>query len=279
MRRWGLLLAYVLATAWPQASAAHPGHDERLARLDAAIEREPNQALLLVRRGVLHCEHARVAEAEQDFRRARRGAKTTEHEPTIARAWLRADQPRRAVRAADRRLRAQPDDAQARWLRGIALARQGRGDDARPELDRAIALMPHPRAHHYLERSRVMRASPSADEAAILAGLRAGIERLGPRVELVNAAVASLVALDRPAPALALLDRLPPRLRESPRWRGRRGDLLALAGSIDQARLAYRAALATLERLPTARRSTPAFVALHADLKARLSALGSPSTG
>ncbi len=269
-----IAVALVVGLARAPEAFAHAGVHERLAKVSAAIERSPRDASLYARRGVLRCEHGETSSAAADFRKARALAPgDTRHERKIARAWLRAEQPKRALRAVDRRLKVEPDDAPARWLRGVALARLHRPQQARPELERALAALDQPRSYHYLERARVMQALGAEHRTAAVAGIEEGIARLGPRVELVEEAVTLYAELGQPQLALELIGRLPPRLRDGPRWQGRRGDLLAAQGSTDEARGHYQAALATIDAYPASRRETRAMMRLRAELDARLTTL------
>ncbi|MCH9685976.1 MAG: hypothetical protein K0V04_31365, partial [Deltaproteobacteria bacterium] len=121
--RWMLVAVVVGVLGGASDVAAHAGVHERIAKVSAAIERSPEDATLYARRGVLWCEHGELSSASGDFRRARALAPgDTSHERKIARAWLRAEQPKRALWAIDRRLRAEPEDVRARWVRGVALA-------------------------------------------------------------------------------------------------------------------------------------------------------------
>ena len=123
----------------------------------------------------------------------------------------------------------------------------------------------------YIERARMLRGGDPASTARLLAGLDAGVRRLGAAAPLVALAIDVEADRNRPGAALEWLNRLPQNLRAIPKWQARRGDLLMAADRRPEARAAYRAALARLRAM--ARRQSRANRTLEARLQGLVATL------
>jgi hypothetical protein len=123
-------------------------------------------------------------------------------------------------------------------------------------------------AEPYLFRAKLLRELGRTDEA--LASVDAGIEALGVMVVLVEFAIEAELDRGHTQSALDRLASLPERVRHSPHWLERTGDILHTANRDAEAIVFYVAARAVLESLPAARRNAPAMAAVGAQLDDRM---------
>ena len=187
MRRYVVLAAAALCLAIPDGVSAHDSLHAQIEALSQKIAQQGDDAALHLRRGELYRLHRDWAAAHADYDAAARlDPNAVEVHRCRGALWLDVGDADRALESLDAFLRLRSADAAARLLRARALRAVGRPAAAVAEYDCALALLRDPRPEHYLERARWMEETGSAETA--LAGLEAGIARLGNVVALENAA-------------------------------------------------------------------------------------------
>ncbi len=264
--RAALVIACLLAAP---AARAHPEIEQALARLNAQIASQPDEAALYVERGELYARHAEWIAAEANYLRA---AELAPADPRLARARgvlaLSTQEPATALTFLDAALARQPHDAEALVWRSRAHAALRSPARALADLEAALALIAEPTPELFLERAALL---PPADA---IRSLDDALARLGPVIALHLRAAALEEQLGRIDAAAARFRLLAAQSERQEPWLKRRGDLLARAGRTAEARAAYAEALAALAALPDWLRASP-----HAaQLAAELASLAAPST-
>jgi tetratricopeptide (TPR) repeat protein len=259
MARLHLPLLAALACSCAQA---HPEIDEGLQRLNAAIAARPADADLLIERGELYARHEDWVSAEANYLRAAELAPAHPRLP-IARGALElaAGRPRDATRLMDEFLSTQPRNVEALVIRARARALLSDRAGAAADYTAALATSSQPYPELYLERAAVL------EPAAAVRSLDEGMARLGPALVLQMRAVALEESLGRIDAAAARLDQIASVSERKEGWLRRRGDLLARAGRLQEARVSYAAALAALQTLPDWLRASPEVMRLATDLQ------------
>jgi predicted Zn-dependent protease len=260
----------VLALLAPEAPAlAHADILEQITAVNAEIAEAPRHARLYLRRGELHRLHRDPAAAAADYDRAAALAPDlSDIDFAHGRLDLEFGDPGAALTRLDRYVAARPEQVDGYIVR--ARAREALGDTAGAvaDFDRAIGLSPAPGPELFLRRAALQ------DPAAALAGLDAGIARIGPVATLVQAAVEAALRAERPDAALDRLALMPEAVRGAPIWLALRGDLLARTGAAAEAAEAYDAALDAIAGRSVARRNRDAMRRLEGELREKLAALG-----
>jgi predicted Zn-dependent protease len=257
----------VVLGSWVWAALGHPDLDVQIAAVTRRIEQEPTNATLHLRRGELYRIHGEWERALTDYDRAERlGVEARAVDLARGLMWLEAGKLADAERVLVLLIQRNPRDGTARELRARVLVQCGQPARAIEELTLAITNAPTPAVEWYVERARLQSDTP----AIALAGLVEGTTRLGfvPALELP--ALDLEIKLRRYDDALARLHELAQHSPRQETWLSRRGDVLLLAGRVEEARAAYRTALAAVERLPVARRQVPAMIELTAELQTKL---------
>ncbi len=239
--------------------------------MDAVLRAAPDDAAAWAERGALFAVDDDWASAVRDFERAKElDPELPELDHKLANALLHVGEPQRALELLDDFIVEQPEHADAHLVRGRARAALGDHAGADADVARSILLTRDPAPRVYLERAAILAAwGPDHDDDA-LAALRAGVERLGPLVTLVERAIAIEEARGRTTEALAWLARLPEAVRAAPQWRAERARLLLRTGRHAEAEPEIEAARAAIAALPASRRETEAM----RELDARIAALG-----
>jgi tetratricopeptide (TPR) repeat protein len=258
-----------LALAVATTAVAHGPLLEQIEAVTAQIEQDPSAARLYLRRGELHRIHEDWDAAIADYDRA---AALAPADDTIdflrGRALLEAGRAVAARVVLDRYLALHPDHAEARVARARALAALGQFRAAAADYTRAIDRLPRPDPDLYLERARAELAAQEIRSA--LAGLDAGMARLGPVPALQMLAIELELKLGRVDAALARLEKAAAQSPRKETWLARRGEILAQAGRRKEARAAYVAALAAIEALPANARQTMAMADLESQVRSAL---------
>lgn len=274
------LPAVIVAVALirPLDVVAHGDVHDQIVLLSKALEADPHNAILLLRRADLHrldedweaaladCEASAAAapgDPGPDWVRGRihlAAGRATEAEASLTRFLMR-----------------RPEHVAARVERAVARTRLGRSEDAVADYSRAISLAQAPDPDWYLQRSRLLSAMvpPRLQEAT--RGLDEGIRKLGPLVVFEDAAADLEVSQGRFEAALQRIDRCARRAGRNERWHLRRGEILAQAGRTPEARAAFEDARSAILRLAPALRRTPAAAELEARLDRAQRALGLPA--
>jgi len=200
---------YMLGNATFEATAHRAGQQgDALAAYSAALALAPGFYPLYLNRGLVYYRERRYPEAEVDFDHAVR------LRPDVAEAYLHRAQARDGQKDRKAHALADLDEAIRRGLdRHLAFAMRARlrteaGDAAGAAADREEVLKREPRD----EEGHVLRGIARLDKGD-LDGARADFEaaaRLGPRSVTAQHNLAFLLSekLDRPAEAVAVLDRL-----------------------------------------------------------------------
>ena len=242
---------------------AHPEIDDALSRLNPLIAANPDNAALYLERGQLYARHEDWVAAEANYLRA---AELAPSLPGLARARGALAFAMREFKGARAQLDAaialDPADAEALILRGQVQAALGAAGAAIVDFDRALEHLPAPTPAFFLAR-----AALHPDAAAALRSLDEGIARLGSVVTLEMRAVALEEELGRTDAAVARLDRLTAQSERKEIWLKRRGDVLARAGRVTDARAAYAAAAAAIAALPAWLQQSPETARLLGELR------------
>lgn len=239
-------------------AAAHGDLHERIARLDARLQREPGQARLWLERGELHRQHRDFAAAERDLAEAARlDPRLPGLEPARARLLAESGREGEALALLER-LCAQPR-APLEWqrLRARLLQRQGRATEAAKAWEGIVdGPGSRPQPSDVLELA-ALRAGLGEIDAAVTA-LEDGLRRLGELPVLELRLIEILTAAGRYELALARIESARSRAPRPESWLERKAEVLRLAGRPEEAAEAARAGLAALESLPEVRRDTAA---------------------
>jgi tetratricopeptide (TPR) repeat protein len=255
-----VVIALVLG-AWMLIAMAHEDTDQQIVHLDRAIQHDPQNEDLHLRRAHLlrYAEHWR--EALESIAAARKAGATLEADFAAALVYADAKQPERAWPLLDTILSRQPEHHAARERRANIATQLHKWDVAAADYTQ-LASQPSVKPELYLAWAEALRQqhSPRMDEA--LAVLYLGIQRLGPIAQLSDTALAWEMTRENYTAALALWMQTKPRQGSTAAWHVQYGDILTKAKRFADAREAYRYALFAIEQLPPARRQTAATEAL-----------------
>ncbi|WP_414660244.1 tetratricopeptide repeat protein [Horticoccus sp. 23ND18S-11] len=266
-----VLALSVLALA-TLSSQAHPGLEEALVRLNAGIAATPENPELYLERGELYTAHEDWIAAEANLLRA---AELSPHHPRLDRARallaLATGHASDALTLINVALQRAPADPDALLVRARAQARLGQRDAAVADLNGVLTLVATPAPELFLERAALL---PPAEAVR---SLDDGVRRIGPALSLQLRALELELALGAVDAAVARIDGLADRSERKESWLKRRGDVLARAGRIQEARASYAAALAAIAALPDWLRASPPTVKLAEELS-RITAVRPTST-
>lgn len=264
-------LFLVLAVA--MQAQAHGPDDEVILALSADLALHPGDVQLHLNRGERYRSHGDLTNARIDFEAA------LSNNPSCQPARLRLalvarDQDRlpEALQLLDRTLAAEGTNLLARAVRADVLVRSGRPADAVIEWDQVIAGSHSPRPDLYLSRARTILAADNNEWRRALGGIDEGLRRLGPVPALQRYALELEEGSGETTAAVRRVDAIMEGVERNERWLTRRGDILATAGRLIDARKDYRRALAALDRLPERLRRTIASEELRRELEAKLAA-------
>lgn len=272
-----ILASGTLVVLAASVSSGHEGIDATVQEVDALIGHGMESADLYLRRGELHRLAGRTGEALADYARARA------LDPSLslldlcqAAAEREAGEADCALNSVDRFLMCEPRSLSGLCLRASLLAALGRASEAVAAYDRAIdlCLPPNdPEPDWYLERARLDASLGGDGVDRALAGVEAGLGRLGPAIALELCALDLEVEHGRTEAALARLGRVMERTPRREAWLSRRGALLERAGRIAEARIAFEQARDALAAVSPARRQAPAFAGLEGSIEESLARL------
>ncbi len=264
-----VLSAFALAT---RSSQAHPGLEDALLRLNAGIAAAPANPDLYLERGELYTAHEDWIAAEANLLRA---AELSPHHPRLDRARaqlaLATGHAADALALINATLQRAPADPDALLVRARAQARLGQRDAAVADLNGVLSLVATPAPELFLERAALL---PPADAVR---SLDQGVQRIGPALTLHQRALELELSLGAVDAAVARIDGLAERSERKESWLKRRGDVLARAGRLQEARASYAAALAAIAALPDWLRASPPTLKLAEELS-RITAVRLPSS-
>ena len=270
-----LLIASLTAVVLlPLTAQAHGATADQLEQVSHALEHDPADAQLYVRRATLRQTQRDWAGAIEDLDRAARLA------PQLAvvdlargRLLLDAGRPAEARRALDRYVQRAGDDPQG-WLeRARATVRLGEPLAAARDYRAAMERLGEPGPDLVLEHADALLAAGDAHRVQALQVVESGIARQGPLLTLQLRAADIELSLGRYDAALRRFEQLAARSPRQERWQLRRGDVLRSAGRPREARAAYLAAMASIESLPPHLLQVPATRDLKRQVRDRLATL------
>ncbi|MHC5210493.1 MAG: purple acid phosphatase family protein [Planctomycetota bacterium] len=194
------------ATAGAAAAAPHDGTDAQLASLEERLARSPDDPELLL-------EHADLLRRRHDYGGAFAGALRLAEQPAPpaglhllrARLFDEIGQPEDALEELSLLLARTPRETDGLILRARLLGRLGDAAGAEAAWDAVLVAHPQPQPDHYLARARAVLARGPLHTERALAGLHAGLQRLGPCAPLLRLAAELELDAGRPAAARALL--------------------------------------------------------------------------
>lgn len=244
-------------------------HDDELSRLHrpAAVTRHARVTWLLHEAGVARAE-GRFVEAAA---RLDSVAALSPAEPALARcrAQLALDLGRaNEALAALGPVATTPEDPRVMWLRVEALSRLEHFDEAAALADLVLARRDGARIEQVLLRAQIAEQRSEERAAGALRVIDTGLSRWPGAWPLVERALALEQVMGRHDAALARLDALRAAGHDGPVWLARRGDVLAQAQLMWEARAAWSEALAALEQRSA---RSAADRALLSELRTRLS--------
>jgi predicted Zn-dependent protease len=275
--RWqglALALACVASAALPFRMAnAHGVTHEQIERVSRALEREPGNAQLLLKRAKLLHAHRDWDGAQRDFDRA---AALQPQWATVdlerGRMLLDAGRAAEARKALDRYVQRAAGDAHGRLERARALRRLGEPIAAAHDYRAALALAQAVEPDYFIEHADALLAAGPAHRREALHAVQEGIVRLGPLVALQVKAADIEIALGEHDAAAARFERLAEQSPRKESWHVRRGDVLALGHRRQEAHAAYADALAAIDKLPPHLQDLTATVELRRQAGERLAA-------
>jgi tetratricopeptide (TPR) repeat protein len=271
--------ALCLLSALAPAARAHGDIPRSIETLTARIESSgaPGPAgsaalaHLLLERGELHRLRRDFDDAARDLDAC---ARLRPDLPglTMARGrlLLESGRPRQAVAALEPLLRDRAVAPETIYLHARALVALGQPARAVREIDQALRALPQPEPDHYLARADLLTGLGPAHQRRALAGLDAGMRRLGPVVSLDSRAIDIEIALHRYRQALTRIDRQAAATVRKDIWLARRAEVLERAGRPEEAQQARRQALDVLRALPPTLLARPATRDLRDQLVAAL---------
>lgn len=258
MRRILLTIVIVAAAALP--AYGHGGLHEQIEAVTHAIEREPRNAALYLKRGELHRMHHEWKDAQRDYERAR-ALDGDLYAVDLAHGQMLFDsgRARDAVAMLQRYVRIAPQEPAGHAALGRALMGAGRTAEAIVSFENALPTRPDPELA--LEYVAALSAAGRREVA-----LRY-LDGLEPLVPYQRAAIELEMRAGNLASALRRLEAIEAGAVRKEEWMERRGDLLMKMGRADDARAAYRSALDAIATLPPARRHSRAIAAMERRLR------------
>ena len=255
---------------------AHEELPERLADVNKAIEHAPENPMLYLNRGELYREHGDFAEARTDFDRAMvLGNDLALAYFHIGRMQLNRDD----LEGAEKYLliyleRSATNNENPRTripaLANLAMTyhKQGRYLDEADQYTKIIRSYDQPATGFYISRARayISAGAPYLEQAQ--AGLNEGIEKLGPKTELLEYTVELDLHSGNVDSALARLDIMIGAANRKERLLFQRGQILEKADRQPEALEAYQQARQSIDKLPVGRRDTPSILKLTANIDA-----------
>lgn len=273
--RWTLFLLLLL----PLAAAAHGDLHDRIQAISRQLEKDPDNAELLLRRGELHRAHAEFDQAIADYDRALQAKpRLTIAEMAKAQAYHDAGWPHSALAALNRYLGKNPETADALTLRGRVQMKLKRPEPAARDFQTAIRLKSPPPPELYLDRAEALAATGSNGLSAAVASLDDAMRKAGPLITLQLYALDYEVKQQQFEAALKRLETIKARSPRKETWLAREGEIFVAAGRKEEARRAFGEALTTVRKLPTAQRQVPAMVDLENRIIAAIQVLNAPAT-
>lgn len=248
-----LLMTLLLACSM----AAHDEIVEQIELVSRQIAADPENAMLYVQRGELYRINQDWASALADVDRA------AKLDPSLtivlyARGMIELESGRPAAARAslDRFLALEPRHSPAHLARARALVRLNQPEAAVADYYAAIANVHPPTPDLYHERAMLLVSLGRVDEA--IGSLDAARSTLGTVTSLQRLAIDLELAAGRYDAAVGRVNALAARASRKEAFLVLKGDILARAGRMEEARATYREALALIAALPETHRNSAA---------------------
>jgi len=248
---------------------AHGPLHERIAVVTSEIAARPQEASLYLQRAELYREHLQFSEALADLDAAGRWAPAMSVTHLArARVLAASGQTTNALAEVENFLKVEADHPGALVIRARCRLASNEAREAIADFTTAITVSKPPEPDLYLERARAQAAAGQFANA--VRGLDEGVARLGAPSSLQLAAVEFERQSGAFADAVSRVDKILASQGVKEPWLVLRGEILAQAGRLGEARDAFRAALAGIDTYPPVRRGLDLTVQLQTRARAGL---------
>lgn len=264
------LAAVLLLLLAPSPSAhAHPGLDERIAQLTLQLTAQPTNAALLLQRADFYRQHEQFDAAFADLSKAeQRQPCSTAVLLARARVFSDAGQTTNALAAVQQFIATATNNASAFVLRARCRLKLNEVSAAVADYNLALKKTLTPDPDLWLERARAQAAL--GQFASAVRGLDEGRARIGEVPTLQLAAIEYERQGAEFGAALARVDKLTAQHPGNESWQVLRGEILAQAGRLAEAREVFQQALTEIENYPPARRGLEQTIQLQTRARAGL---------
>jgi tetratricopeptide (TPR) repeat protein len=248
-----IALSWLFAFVCPQQVAAHASLDQRIVEISTMMIVQPQDAALWMERSDLHRRDGHFNNALSDLDHA---ATLRPGWPMLAlgRARIFQDEGRTAdaLAAVQTFLNSVTNHAEAFTLRARCRMKQHKVAEAIADYSSAIPFAPSPSPDLFLERARAQAALGQLANA--IAGLDEGMTRLGDIPTLQLAAIEYERQHARFDAALGRVEKLLAKFPVKEPWLVLRGEILAQAGRLAEAKEVFQQTLAGIENYPVTKR-------------------------
>jgi tetratricopeptide (TPR) repeat protein len=249
MRMLQLLLLCVLYVHNGNAFA-HAGHDEQLLRINRAIEQQPDDQALYIRRGSIYSENRQFDDAIANFEHAEQlgPAVLVAFERGIL--YYRMGDFERATEYFDQYLEQFPQAAHGYEYRAWAARDTGNYQQAIADLNSYFDLLEAPHPGNYIAAANMLHDMQQTGQALQL--LDKGMEKIGLTPQLQRRAIELELERGQVSNAIARQDSLRKPLNANPLWKLQMAELLLQDNRDEEARkMAQQAETELLELRPT----------------------------
>ena len=269
MRPIKLINCFWLAVLLMEPALGHDDPSTSVSALSQHIQEEPDNPALYVRRGEQYRLAKAWPEALQDFERAAELVDDpVEIDGALGESLLRTGNAEAALEHLDRFIERYPDNNEALEVRGDAYVALSEYADAATDYTKALEQTTRPKPGIYLKLTRAYAAEERYEEA--LQTVDDGVQKLGPAISLLQEGINLEVQREAYDAALQRINQLPGRLRDTPLWLIRKGDIFRLDGQEKAALESYELAQERYEALPSVRKKLPAAEKISEMLEERL---------
>ena len=253
---------------------AHVGAHKEIRLLTGALEKDPGNTELLLRRSDLQRIHRDWAGSRADLEKVQsKDASVAEIDLGFARLYFDQGDPARAIVHLNRYIGHKPDSVKALAIRAQAWRALEKPLAAAGDYNRIIALFKppaRPLPEYYMELAQALAAAGPAHLARAVAGLDAGIAELGNIQSLLLYAIQLDSMRGDYHAALRRIDGILLSARRKESWLARKADILLSAGRLAEASIACEQAMDAIRLLPPHRRYTQQVRQLQKDLTDKL---------
>ncbi|MBT4520859.1 MAG: hypothetical protein HOC23_12715 [Halieaceae bacterium] len=271
MLAWMLV---ILALSTGLEVSAHNSLDDQIIAANQSIAHHPTALQPRLALAELHRRHGDFNAALRDLDEAHQlapGNASTHYFRGLV--LLDAARPLEAEVSLRYLLKLEPIHPQGHEARARALIQLQRPLDAAHEYDLTIVQQPIPVPDHYLARARAFAAAGSQYLEVAIRGLDEGIAIMGPILTLQRTTIDFELRRGETRAALARLNEVIDAAPRPEAWLAQRGEILAQAGQVENAKQSFNLALAELAHLSTRKRQTPAMSDLEASILSSLADL------